>query len=476
MLSPTLSRAFALSIALPVAAAAALVGVAPATAAVVPVPVYTADLGVTNFDGNGAWGTASPSAPGWDTAAPAEPFTALPAAGSKWTLDIEGKAAGTTAITSDGLVLTTVGYANANPDEWKLSQKVRYSYFLGSGGYPALDSQVSDGVLPVEDFLGSELSWTGKYVEDADAVVHGKPAIEFRIQNPEAPYQRVSFHSNGYDDNGSAPTLTATTSTVTPSAADHLWVINSAAQAHGQYSSLSTAALAADFAGWDVVSFGPNSGRGADGVLTVDTLTALGTTFSFDVPVVKPPVIKPPVVDPPFTGVVPVVSGTPAVGKTLTARPGAWGAGWTFTYQWFRSAAKTRIPGANKATYIVSASDLAKPIYVSVKGTKATSYYTQWSTGTKNIARGTLSATPIPKISGKLAVGKTLTIKPGAWNSGVTLTYRWYNGSTKISGATKSMYKLKSKDKRDKISVTVTGTKPGYTTVTKTSAKTSAIK
>ena len=33
MLSPTLSRAFALSIALPVAAAAALVGAAPATAA-----------------------------------------------------------------------------------------------------------------------------------------------------------------------------------------------------------------------------------------------------------------------------------------------------------------------------------------------------------------------------------------------------------------------------------------------------------
>jgi hypothetical protein len=466
MLSPSFSRAFALTIALPVAAAAALVGVAPATAAVVPLPVYTADLGTTNFDGNGAWGTDAPSAPGWDKSASDAPFTALPAAGSKWTLDIEGKAAGTTAITSDGLVLTTVGYANANADEWKLSQKVRYSYFIGSGGYPAIDNQVSNGVLPVEDFLGSELSWTGKYVEDSDAVVHGKPSIEFRIQNPEAPYQRVSFHSNGYDENGSAPTLTATTSTVTPSAADHLWTINSAAQAHGQYSSLSTTALAADFAGWDVVSFGPNSGRGADGVLTLDSLTALGTTFSFDLPVVVPP----------FTGVVPVVSGTATVGKTLTARPGAWGSGWTFSYQWSRSAAKTPIAGATKATYVASAADLGKQLYASVTGTKGSAQFTTWSVATAKIAAGTLTSTPVPKISGKLAVGKTLTAKAGGWNSGVKLSYRWYNGSTRISGAVKATYKLKSSDKRDKISVTVTGTKAGYTTVTKTSKKTAAIK
>jgi len=471
MLSPTLSRAFALSIALPVAAAAALVGAAPATAAVVPVPVYTADLGTTNFDGNGAWGTDAPFAPGWDKSASESPFTALPAAGSKWTLDIEGKTAGTTAITSDGLVLTTVGYSNADADLWKLSQKVRYSYFLGSGGYPALDSQLTGGVLPVSDFLGTELSWTGKYVEDSDAVVHGKPAIEFRIQNPESPYQRVSFHSNGYAGDLASPTLTATTSTVTPSESDHLWVINSSANEHGQYSSLSTESLISDFAGWDVVSFGPNSGRGADGVLTLDTLTALGTTFSFVVPVVKPPVI-----DPPFTGVVPVISGTATVGKTLTAKPGTWGSGWTFTYQWFRSAAKTRIAGASKATYVAAAADLGKPLYVSVKGTKGTAHYTQYSVATSKVAAGVLTSTPVPTISGKLAVGKKLTAKAGGWNSGVTLSYRWYNGSSKISGATKSTYKLKSSDKRDKISVTVTGTKAGYTTVTKTSKKTAAIK
>ena len=86
------------------------------------------------------------------------------------------------------------------------------------------------------------------------------------------------------------------------------------------------------------------------------------------------------------------------------------------------------------------------------------------------LAVGVLSATPKPTISGTAKVGKKLTAKAGTWKpSGVKLKYQWYRGSKKISGATKKTYTLTSADKGKKITVKVTGTKPGYTTVSKTS-------
>ncbi|MCW3157451.1 hypothetical protein [Micropruina sonneratiae] len=81
-----------------------------------------------------------------------------------------------------------------------------------------------------------------------------------------------------------------------------------------------------------------------------------------------------------------------------------------------------------------------------------------------------------PKISGTAKVGKTLTAKAGTWTSGAKLTYQWYRGSSKISGATKSTYKLTSASKGKNLKVKVTGKKAGYTTVTKTSAATATVK
>jgi len=87
------------------------------------------------------------------------------------------------------------------------------------------------------------------------------------------------------------------------------------------------------------------------------------------------------------------------------------------------------------------------------------------------------TTTPTPKISGTAKVGRTLKAVPGTWKpSGVKLSYRWYRGSSKISGATRSSYKLTSKDKGKTIKVTVTGTRTGYVTVVKTSKSTSKVK
>ena len=76
----------------------------------------------------------------------------------------------------------------------------------------------------------------------------------------------------------------------------------------------------------------------------------------------------------------------------------------------------------------------------------------------------------VPKISGSVKVGKKLTADAGAWGPGeVALSYQWYRSGAKIAKATSSTYKLVAADKGKKITVKVTGTKPGYTTVSKTS-------
>ncbi len=63
--------------------------------------------------------------------------------------------------------------------------------------------------------------------------------------------------------------------------------------------------------------------------------------------------------------VLPSISGTPGLGRTLTASPGGWSQpGATFGYQWRRNGAA--IPGATSATYGVGASDLGRSLDVLV--------------------------------------------------------------------------------------------------------------
>jgi hypothetical protein len=86
------------------------------------------------------------------------------------------------------------------------------------------------------------------------------------------------------------------------------------------------------------------------------------------------------------------------------------------------------------------------------------------------------SAAPTPKISGTAKVGKTLTAAAGTWKpTPTTRTYQWYRDGHVIKGATKSTYKLTKSDKGKRITVAVAGSKDGYGTLTKQSAKTSKV-
>ena len=158
---------------------------------------------------------------------------------------------------------------------------------------------------------------------------------------------------------------------------------------------------------------------------------------------------------------------TPRVGKLLTVTTGDWGTGVTFTYRWYLGT--TPITNATKPTYTPTASQLGRYLSVKVTGSKPGHTTTSKLSAKALIARGILT-TVVPTISGTPEVGQILTAHHGTWTTGTTFKYRWLSNGVAITNATASTYKIPSTKVGKNISVKVTGSKPGYTTVARVSA------
>lgn len=165
----------------------------------------------------------------------------------------------------------------------------------------------------------------------------------------------------------------------------------------------------------------------------------------------------------------PYISGTPLVGQTLYVTAGLWQPSpVVLDLQWKRNG--VAIPGATKSSYLLEGADQGAAITVSVTGTKPGYAPITKTSAAKTVPLNALTVTPTPIISGTLKVGQTLSVTAGLWQpSPVPLDLQWKRNGVAISGATKSTYKLTSKDAGKTITVSVTGTKAGYASVTKTS-------
>lgn len=170
-----------------------------------------------------------------------------------------------------------------------------------------------------------------------------------------------------------------------------------------------------------------------------------------------------------LTAPTPTVSGTPTVGSTLTIAAGTWGpAPVALAYQWFRD--DVAIPGKTASTYLLAAADAATTITATVTGTKA-SYTTVKRTTAPITAGAAITPSPVPTITGSPTVNATLTAVTGTWGPGtVAFSYQWKRGAAVIAGATDSTYSPIPADAGQAISVSVTGSQSGYTSITKSSA------
>ncbi|MCJ1685415.1 hypothetical protein MT350_19840, partial [Rathayibacter sp. VKM Ac-2928] len=139
-----------------------------------------------------------------------------------------------------------------------------------------------------------------------------------------------------------------------------------------------------------------------------------------------------------LTSATPTISGSGAVGDTLTAVPGTWGPQpVTLAYQWLNNGSP--IDGATGPQYLVTDSDYYRgSITVQVTGTKAGYATASRTSAAVTVTAGSLTNS-VPTVTGSAAIGGTLTANPGNWGpEPVNLAYQWKRNGTAIAGATGS--------------------------------------
>lgn len=165
----------------------------------------------------------------------------------------------------------------------------------------------------------------------------------------------------------------------------------------------------------------------------------------------------------------PSIEGTLTVGSVLTTNPGTWEPQPVrFSYQWLRDG--QLIPNAIRNTYTLTPSDAGLTVSVRVTSIK-TGYNSQTrDSPATGIVEGGVLTVGYPSITGERNVGDVVTAVPGTWGRApVAFTYQWNRNGEPIVGATAQTYVLAADDAGSPISVTVVGSKPGFTTASRTS-------
>lgn len=159
------------------------------------------------------------------------------------------------------------------------------------------------------------------------------------------------------------------------------------------------------------------------------------------------------------------ISGSAMVGATLTAQ-GLGADADDLAIQWFANGGK--IAGAINPTLLVSASFAGKAI--SVQHTWRYGALTSKSPSTLRVSRAS-----VPQILGNVTTGAVLTAQPGAWTASMVKRYQWSADGVDIPGARSAKLTVGAVRLGQKIAVTVTGTRAGYTPVSETSAATAPV-
>ncbi|KZE42768.1 hypothetical protein AVW09_09010 [Microbacterium sp. T32] len=167
-----------------------------------------------------------------------------------------------------------------------------------------------------------------------------------------------------------------------------------------------------------------------------------------------------------ITGGAASIAGDTKVGATLTAQSTGWmPTDVTLAYQWLSGG--TPIEGATGQTFQPGADSLGATLQVEVTATlPGYTGATVRSEPVGPITPGTLQA-GTPSLSGPALSGAPITVNPGTWGpEPVGLTYQWSVDDQPIEGATSAVYTPTTAQVGGHLTVSVTGIKPGYTTVT----------
>ncbi len=138
----------------------------------------------------------------------------------------------------------------------------------------------------------------------------------------------------------------------------------------------------------------------------------------------------------------PLVSGTPAVGSTLTVNPGTWDATPTPTKQWFRNGLAIR--GATSVSYTLTASDYLQEITVAVMGKRSKKDAVEFAPLLPLIAAGpdtpAANGTTVAQLTQGVTGGRCALIPNGTVQcSLVSRSLIGVTGATEIAGITNAV-------------------------------------
>ncbi|MGQ2910500.1 CHAP domain-containing protein [Aeromicrobium sp.] len=158
----------------------------------------------------------------------------------------------------------------------------------------------------------------------------------------------------------------------------------------------------------------------------------------------------------------PTIEGEEAVGSVLQALTPAWSPDADMTYRWYADG--ERIVGANDRTFTLAPEQLGRSVVVHAVG-KRPGYTTRAlasAVATGAVREGRFATTPGPVVRGAPHVGSVLTASTPAWSPTADLHYQWYADDRPLAGATSPTYTIAPEDQGRRISVGVTGVRPGY--------------
>lgn len=203
------------------------------------------------------------------------------------------------------------------------------------------------------------------------------------------------------------------------------------------------------------------------------------------------------------TSPAPTIAGTLRVGSTLTAVTGGWTPEpTTFGYRWWRDG--VAIPGATGSTLTLTAADAGTRIDLTVTARRGGYASLARSSGptaavappaptpapttpapdptptagptpdpTSPAATAPFSEAAVPVITGDVQVGRPLRAVAGVWAPRpASFAYAWYVDGVAVASATSISYTPVAADAGKRITAAVTGTAPGITPTTRTSAAT----
>jgi serine protease len=177
----------------------------------------------------------------------------------------------------------------------------------------------------------------------------------------------------------------------------------------------------------------------------------------------------------------PTISGTAAVGLTVTAVPGASDPGTAVTYQWRRAG--TPIAGATAAAYTLQSADLGQTISVQVTRTKpGYTPITLESDPTSSVQTGTLEG-PAPTLAAQWTSGPVHTydvisadFDTSKWTPGTSFQKQWYRSGVPIPGASILQYEAFSADVGETLTFRVVASKAGYASVVLETSATATVR